>query len=150
MRAVPTFVLAMVAVVPAACADPGARAASYMWPVIRVVDGDTLKVDAGADMPPELATLSVLVRGVDTPETGRRAKCEAERRAGRAATAFTAAAIGGATSVTIRNPAWGRYGGWVLADVDVDGRSLAAALIAAGHGRVYDGARRAGWCSAAP
>ena len=48
-------------------------AADYSWPVVRVVDGDTVKVDASADLPPELASLSVRLRGVDTPEKGRRA-----------------------------------------------------------------------------
>ena len=70
----------------------------YRWPIVKVVDGDTLKVDARADMPPELARLHVRLRGVDTPEKGGRAKCDAERRAGRAATAFTAAAVAGARS----------------------------------------------------
>lgn len=65
----------------------------YRWPIVKVIDGDTLKVDARADMPPELARLNVRLRGVDTPEKGGRAKCDAKRRAGRAATAFTAAAI---------------------------------------------------------
>ncbi len=65
----------------------------YRWPIVKVIDGDTIKVDAGADMPPELARLNVRLRGVDTPEKGGRAKCDAERRAARAATAFTAAAI---------------------------------------------------------
>ena len=75
----------------------------YRWPIVKVIDGDTIKVDTGADMPPELARLSVRLRGVDTPEKGGRAKCDAERRAGRAATSFTAAAVAGARTVTIRN-----------------------------------------------
>lgn len=67
----------------------------YRWPIVKVIDGDTIKVDARGDFPPALATLNVRLRGVDTPEKGGRAKCEAERRAGRAATAFTAAAVAG-------------------------------------------------------
>ena len=109
------------------------------------MDGDTLKVDAVADMPASLARLSVRIRGVDTPET-HRPKCDAERRAGRAATAFVKAAVARARVVAIRNPKWGRYGGRVVADVDIDGRSLAALLIANGLGRPYDGGRRKGWC----
>ena len=58
----------------------------------------TVGLATHADMPPELARLHVRLRGVDTPEKGRRAKCDAERRAGRAATAFTAAAVAGARS----------------------------------------------------
>ena len=124
-------------------------AADYAWPVVRVIDGDTVKVDAGADLPPELAALSVRLRGVDTPEKGGRAKCEAARQAGEPATAFAAAMIAGAGSVLVRDPAWGKWGGRVIADLVLDGVSLSAALLAAGHGRPYSGGRRKGWCGAA-
>ena len=125
-------------------------AADYSWPVVRVVDGDTVKVDAGADLPPELASLSVRLRGVDTPEKGRRAKCEAERRAGLAAAAFTEAAVSGAGTVVVRDPSWGKWGGRVIADLVLDGAPLSSTLIAAGHGRPYAGGKRRSWCGAAP
>lgn len=73
----------------------------YRWPIVKVIDGDTIKVDARADFPPELARLHVRLRGVDTPEKGGRAKCEAERHAGRAAAAFTTAM---ASSVILHHP----------------------------------------------
>lgn len=126
------------------CVTP-AFAADYDWPVVRVVDGDTVAVDAGADMPAELAALSVRLRGVDTPEKGGRAKCEAERAAGQTATAFTANALDGAESVVVRDPAWGKWGGRVIADLIVDGNSLSEALIEVGHGRPYDGGKRGSW-----
>ena len=128
------------------CTCTPALAADYEWPVLRVVDGDTVVVDASADLPPELARLSVRLRGVDTPEKGHRAKCESEREAGKAATAFTEAAIAEARQILVRDPKWGKYGGRVLADLILDGRSLAEELIAARHGRVYDGGRRGSWC----
>ena len=130
----------------AALSAVGAQAADYSWPVVRVVDGDTVKVDASADLPPELASLSVRLRGVDTPEKGRRAKCEAERQAGRAATAFTEEAIEGADNVIVRDPAWGKWGGRVIADLVLDGSLLSSALLEAGHARRYEGGRRKGWC----
>ena len=123
-----------------------ALAADYDWPVVRIIDGDTVAIDASADMPPELANLSVRLRGVDTPEKGDRAKCATEREAGQAATAFTIAAIEDARRILIRNPKWGKYGGRLIADLILDGRSLAAQIITAGHGRAYDGGRRGGWC----
>ena len=84
-----------------ACTCASALAADYAWPVLRVVDGDTVAVDASADLPPELARLSVRLRGVDTPEKGHRAKCEPEREAGQAATAFTEAAIAEAQQILV-------------------------------------------------
>ena len=130
-----------------ACACTSALAADYAWPVIRVVDGDTVAVDASADLPPELAGLSVRLRGVDTPEKGSRAKCPSERQAGQAATAFTAAAIGEAQLILVRDPEWGKWGGRVVADLMLDGSSLSEELIAAGNGRPYSGGRRGSWCN---
>ena len=53
-----------------------AIAAGYTWPVVQVVDGDTVKVDASPDMPPELASVAVRLhafqkkarRGIATPK----------------------------------------------------------------------------------
>lgn len=122
-----------------------ATGGDYDWPVVRVIDGDTVQVDAGADMPPELASLAVRLRGVDTPEIGK-PECEAERRAGNAATAFTKAALARAGRVLVRDPAWGKYGGRVIANLVLDGETLSAMLIAAGHGRPYSRGRRQDWC----
>ena len=84
-------------IVPAAAAD-------YEWPVVRVIDGDTIEVDASADMPPELASVRVRLRGVVAPETWK-PKCEGERRAGEAATAFVERQIAEARRVLVRDPA---------------------------------------------
>ena len=128
------------------CASGKALAADYPWPVLRVVDGDTVAVDASIDLPPELARLNVRLRGVDTPEKGGRAKCPSERRAGQAATAFTDAAIAKARRILVRDPEWGKWGGRVVADLILDGRSLSEELIAAGHGRPFSEGRRGSWC----
>ena len=127
------------------CAAP-VFAADYDWPVVRVVDGDTVAVDASGDMPPELAALRVRLRGMDAPGSSREARCEAERLAGQAATTFVTERLASAGRVVIRDPAWGRWGGRVIADVLIDGENLAAALVAAGHGRPYDGGKRGSWC----
>ena len=124
----------------------GAAGADYAWPIMRIVDGDTLKADAGADMPSELAMLSVRIRGIDTAEKGGRAHCDSERARGQAATAFTAEAVAVAARIVVRDPEWGKWGGRVVADVLIDGRSLAAALLEAGHARPYDGGRRGSRC----
>lgn len=122
-----------------------ARAADYVWPVIEVTDGDTVKVDASPDLPPELSMLKVRLRGVDTPES-RGPKCAEEKKKGREAKAFTKRQIDRAARIVVRDPAWGKYGGRVIADLMLDGKSLSDELIAAGHGRRYDGKRRKTWC----
>ena len=130
----------------ATCATAAdAVAADYTWPVVRVVDGDTIQVDASADMPPELAAIRVRLRGVDTPETWR-PKCDSERKAGRAATAFLKLRIAEAERIVVRDPEWGKFGGRVLANLILDGRTLSDLLIEAEHGRPYSGDKRAGWC----
>ena len=126
-----------------------ATAGDYAWPVVHVVDGDTVAVDASADLPPELADLRVRLRGVDTPEKGGRAKCDSERDAGQAATAFTERAVAGASTIVVRDLEWGKWGGRVIADLVLNGRSLSESLIAAGHGRAYDGGKRGSWCAQA-
>lgn len=120
-------------------------AADYDWPVVRVIDGDTVEVDASADIPAELAAIRVWLRGVDTPETWK-PECKAERQAGKAATAFTEAAIEAVGIVVVRDPAWGKWGGRVIASLVLDGRTLSRMLIEAGHGRDYDGGKRQSRC----
>lgn len=142
-RATPA--VGVVALTAALCGAP-AWSADYLWPVTRVIDGDTVAVDASADLPPELATLKVRLRGVDTPEKGWRAKCPSEKTRGKAAKAFTKIQIDMAKRIVVRDPKWGKYGGRVIADLVLDGKSLSAVLIARSHGRTYRHGRRQNWC----
>ena len=129
-----------------ACTCATTLPADYAWPILRVVDGDTVAVDASRDLPPELARLNIRLRGVDTSEKGGRAKCPFERQAGQPATAFTGTTIAKAHHIRVRDAEWGKWGGRVVADLILDGRSLSAVLIATGHGRPYSGGRRGSWC----
>ena len=140
-----TAAVGAIALTAAFCAAP-TRAADYVWPVTRVIDGDTVVVDASANLPRELSRLAVRLRGVDTPEKNWRAKCLSEEKAGRAAKAFTEMQVANAKRIVVRDPAWGKYGGRVIADLVLDEKSLADVLIAAGHGRAYDGKKRKSWC----
>ena len=112
--------------------------------VKRVIDGDTVKVEARL-WPGIVAQSNVRVRGVDTPEI-RRAQCgEYERQRGRAARDFVRGIIG--KNVWLINVDKGKYAGRVVASVWLaDGRDLATLLIATGHGRPYRGGRRPKWC----
>jgi endonuclease YncB( thermonuclease family) len=122
-----------------------AAAGDYRWPVLAVIDGDSIKVDM-AGLPAELAPIEVRVRGVDTPETGSRAKCDSERQWGDDATAYTEALVLRSGTVIFRDPEWDKFGGRVLATVLINGQDLAKLLIGAGKGKSYDGGERAGWC----
>ena len=86
----------------------------------------------------------VRVAGVDTPEI--RGKCEEEKTLAIQARDFVARTLTDARSVSFCNPAWGKYGKRVVADVMIDGKSLAAILIEHHLGRSYGGGRREGWC----
>ena len=117
---------------------------------MRVIDGDTIVVDASADLPPELADLRVRLRGVDAPEKGHRAACDAEREAADGVTALVAKALDAAETIVVRDPDWGKWGGRVVADVILDDEhSLPEFLAKYGHAR-RDGSLLAdlGWCGA--
>jgi len=127
-----------------------AKSATYDAQILRVTDGDTVVIAAPflpAPLKPELA---IRVFGVDTPEKGHRAQCPSEAQRGEAATAFTkkaiesAAAGGGKFQVTIYG--WDKFGGRVLGDILINGKSLRAGLIANGFAREYYGEAKQSWC----
>lgn len=123
-----------------------ANANPYNWKVVRAVDGDTLEVEA-AWLPSELGkTIRIRVYGVDTPEKGGRAKCASEAARGEAATAFAKAQLKDAKKVEITIKEWDKFGGRILGDALLDGKSLRDLLIANGHARAYFGDAKQSWC----
>ena len=61
--------------------------------ITRVIDGDTVGIQATWLPAPLKPELSIRVFGVDTPEKGFRAQCPSEAQRGEAASAFTKAAV---------------------------------------------------------
>ncbi len=127
------------------------NSATYDAQILRVTDGDTVVIAAPflpAPLKPELA---IRVFGVDTPEKGHRAQCPSEAQRGEAASAFTkkaiesAAAGGGKFQVTMYG--WDKFGGRVLGDILINGKSLRAGLIANGFAREYYGDAKQSWCN---
>ncbi len=98
----------------------------YDFPLTRVIDGDTVAFQATFLPPPLKQELSIRVFGVDTPEKGHRAMCPQEAQRGEAATAFTKAQINAAQKRQVALMDWDKYGGRVLGDVLLDGKSLRA------------------------
>lgn len=106
---------------------------------IRVIDGDTME-----DMRDEITYRLV---NIDTPETGSRARCTAERTLGNRATQAARTLVAGARRLEFR--ATGRIDryGRTIAFVVIDGHDMGETLIAEGLARPWRG-RREPWCDA--
>lgn len=115
--------------------------------ITRVIDGDTVAFQAPFLPAPLKQELSIRVFGVDTPEKGFRSQCPSEDQRGQAATAFTKAQINASTKRQVILMDWDKYGGRVLGDVVLDGKSLRQMLIANGFAREYYGEAKQSWCN---
>lgn len=103
----------------------------------RVIDGDTFEdLDTGD---------RYRLENIDTPETGSRARCTAERQLGDRATRQARALITNANSLDVRRT--GRIDRYdrIIAFIEIDGRDLGELLIADGLARPWRG-RREPWC----
>jgi endonuclease YncB( thermonuclease family) len=115
--------------------------------ITRVIDGDTVAFQANFLPDPLKKELSIRVFGVDTPEKGFRAGCPSEDAKGQAASAFTKAQINAAKHRQVVLMEWDKYGGRVLGDVLLDGKSLRTMLIQFGFAREYYGEAKQSWCN---
>ncbi|CAB4129736.1 COG1525 Micrococcal nuclease (thermonuclease) homologs [uncultured Caudovirales phage] len=120
---------------------------SYNFPITRVVDGDTVEFAAAFLPAPLPKKLSLRIYGVDTPEKGGNAECPAEAVLAERATVFTTNAISSGKVTVINLMKWDKYGGRVIGDLFIDGRSLRESLIANGLAREYYGATKTSWCT---
>jgi len=120
--------------------DPGVR---HPVDVLRTIDGDTF--EARVHLSPGLEpTTRVRLRGVDAPEL--KAACPQELGLAEAAGGALRGLLGEG-GVTIYNIGPDKYNGRVVADVATRRTdNVSAALLAAGHARVYRGGHRASWC----
>lgn len=129
-----------------ASAQKTPQGVTYDAQILRVSDGDTVVISAPFLPKPLKPELAVRVYGVDTPEKGFRAKCPSEDSRGQAASKFTKDAVATTKSHQVTIYAWDKFGGRVLGDVILDGRSLRAGLIANGFAREYYGEAKTSWC----
>lgn len=118
----------------------------YNYPLTRIVDGDTVIFEAKFLPKPLKQELSLRVYGVDTPEKGFRSKCSKENELGELATKYTSNQINNAKKRQIVLMEWDKYGGRVLGDVLLDGKSLREMLIKNGYAREYYGEAKQSWC----
>ncbi|MGJ8569090.1 MAG: thermonuclease family protein [Hoeflea sp.] len=125
-----------------------ADAADHQWrsiagpvsaQIVRIIDGDTLEVDAHP-WPGHAVRVSVRLRGIDTPE--RRSRCPGQRAAASMARNELERLVSGVSTVELINVAGGKYYGRVLADMKAGARDVASAMLASGHARPYQGGKR--------
>lgn len=118
----------------------------YDYKVIRVIDGDTVVIEAPYLPDPLKKELAIRVYGVDTPEKSWRGKCDKEKNLGAEASRFTTNFIFNAEDVKVEIRKWDKFGGRVLGDLFIDGQSLTQELIARGYAREYYGDKKQSWC----
>ncbi|MDB5508341.1 MAG: hypothetical protein JWL93_810 [Hyphomicrobiales bacterium] len=115
--------------------------------LLRVVDGDTFEARVRVWFGQEVRSL-IRIRGYDAPERAARCPEEASRAAEASSTLQDILASG---PLAISAISGDKYFGRVVAQVRVrlaDGvdTDVAELMLAAGHGRPYDGRKREGWC----
>jgi endonuclease YncB( thermonuclease family) len=119
---------------------------TYDANIIKVSDGDTIVIAAPFLPAPLKPQLAVRIFGVDTPEKGFRAKCESENQRGLAASEFTKKLVGSSQKRQVILYGWDKFGGRVLGDIILDGKSLRQQLITNGFAREYFGEAKQSWC----
>lgn len=113
---------------------------------VRNYDGDTVTVDIPNVHPLLGKKISVRVRGVDTAEVRTKEKCE--KQASRRARKLVKSLLKHAKRIDLQNVERDKYFR-ILADVYVDGKSIAEILLKNKLAVAYDGGSKAktNWCS---
>tara|TARA_B100002019_G_C21071459_1_gene499228 strand:- start:83 stop:532 length:450 start_codon:yes stop_codon:yes gene_type:complete len=106
-------------------------------------DGDTCYVTAPT-LPEPLQKMSVRILGIDTPEI--RADCESEKKLALKARELANKLFSTAEKIEFANLKWDKYGGRVLVDVYLDGKSYKDEIINSGLAKPYDGGTKESWC----
>ena len=144
MKNIITTILLALATVTYAQKTP--QGVTYDANIIKVSDGDTIVIAAPFLPAPLKPQLAVRIFGVDTPEKGFRAKCESENQRGLAASEFTKKLVGASQKRQVILYDWDKFGGRVLGDIILDGKSLRQQLITNGFAREYFGEAKQSWC----
>ncbi|WP_430437926.1 thermonuclease family protein [Oceanibaculum nanhaiense] len=138
-----SLIIMMITITPAMADSPARIPGPVPANYLSAYDGDTVTVRAWI-WPGQSVETAVRVRGIDTPEI--RGECESEKAAV-AARDHARQLLQEAGEVALAQIAPDKYGGRVVATLLVDGEDFAELMLAAGHGRPYDGGRREGWCA---
>jgi len=123
-----------------------AKSEVYKYKILRIIDGDTVEIEAPYLPPPLKPSLYLRIDGVDTPEKPPRAQCPREDMISLMAKLYTEQEIANASDVRIVLRKWDKYGGRVLGDVLLNGIPLSQKLIDSGYAMEYHGGRKKSWC----
>lgn len=136
------FLIALAAAPPMARAgDVGERIEGPVRArIVRVVDGDTILVDA-TPWPQQSVRVYVRLRGIDAPEL--HAHCPAVRAAAETARDMLSQLVSGDSFISLRDVSGDKYFGRVLADVETpEGADLSAAMLSRDLAAPYSGGKR--------
>ena len=130
-------------------ASSAARADTLAGPisaeVVKVIDGDTIKVRATIWLD-QTVVVSVRLRGIDAPELYR-PKCEAEKVLAKSAKDSVVSSTPAGSLVTLTDISRDKYGGRVVASVTTArGETLSSQLLARGEAIPIGGPKP--WCGA--
>lgn len=120
----------------------------YDYKVLRVIDGDTVEIEAKY-LPKELkGVLKLRIRGIDTPEKGSRSKCDLENRLSLNAKLYLEQEISNGKVIKVRIDGWDKYGGRILGDIFIDNEFVSERMIRNGYAVVYNGKGiKRDWCN---
>jgi len=115
----------------------------YTGTVIRVVDGDTVKISSTV-FPAESNPMSLRFVDVYAPERSRRAMCQKEMQLGMKASEYLNSIIKPDAQVEFTFERWDHYAGRFNGRLYVDGKDIIEQMLKLGHlSKVYD---KGQWC----
>jgi endonuclease YncB( thermonuclease family) len=106
-------------------------------------DGDTCYITMPA-LPQSLQKMSIRILGIDTPEI--RGDCPKEKYLALEGRKIANELFRNGNNIEFKNLQWDKYGGRILADVEIDGQNYADILIHKGLARPYFGDKKESWC----
>jgi endonuclease YncB( thermonuclease family) len=119
--------------------------AKHSTKILRVIDGDTIKIEAKWLPDPLPKQISVRLNNIDTPEKGHRAECQSEQELSAKATEFTKAKVKESKKQEVIIYKFEKYGR-LLADIVLDDKNLSKMLIDSKLARPYYGGTKQSWC----
>ena len=138
--------LLLLFLIPILASSKEMKGIEYDYEITRVIDGDTVAFQVDFLPAPLKQELSIRLYGVDTPEKSWRAECDEEALWGEEASQFTKDMLNSATTIQVAIYKWDKYGGRVLGDIIIDGKSLREMLLENGFAREYYGDAKESWC----